>query len=55
MINYDKQKYMENGKQTKERFIRINNGDIEKVILNTWDPALHNNNNNNNNNRARRV
>ena len=36
-----KQKYMENGKQTKEKCIRINNGDIEKVNQFKYrDPTL---------------
>jgi hypothetical protein len=46
MINYDKTKYMENGKPTKEKYIRINNRDIETVNKLKYLGSIITNNNN---------
>ena len=46
---------MENVKPKMEKCIRINNGDIEKVSINTWDPTLHKYNNYNNNNNNNKI
>jgi hypothetical protein len=57
MINYDKTKYMDTTcKPNKEKYIRINNSDIERVNQFKYLAYIitnnYNNNNNNNNNKA---
>jgi hypothetical protein len=46
MINYDKTKYMETVKPTKEKYIRINKRDIDKVNQFKYLGSIITNNNN---------